>query len=48
MAAVLSCSPDAALSHESAAAMLEMRAAQGDAIEVSVPRSVARRAGSAS
>jgi very-short-patch-repair endonuclease len=43
MAAVLSCSPDAALSHESAAAMLEMRAAQGDAIEVSVPRSVARR-----
>jgi very-short-patch-repair endonuclease len=43
MAAVLSCGPNAALSHESAGALLEMLAADGDVIEVSVPDSVARR-----
>jgi len=43
MAAVLSCGPDAALSHESAGALLEMLEAEGDAIEVSVPWNVARR-----
>jgi very-short-patch-repair endonuclease len=43
MAAVLSCGPDAALSHESAGALLGMLGAEGDVIEVSVPRSAARR-----
>jgi very-short-patch-repair endonuclease len=38
MAAVLSCGPDAALSHESAAGLWGIRTAAGDRIEVSVPR----------
>jgi very-short-patch-repair endonuclease len=43
MAAVLSCGPGAALSHESAAALLEIRADRGGRIEVSVPPTVTRR-----
>jgi transcriptional regulator with AbiEi antitoxin domain of type IV toxin-antitoxin system len=43
MAAVLICGPGAALSHDSAAALLEIRADRGGAIEVSVPAQVARR-----
>jgi very-short-patch-repair endonuclease len=43
MAAVLSCGPDAALSDESAGALLEMLGAEGNVIEVSVPRHAARR-----
>jgi very-short-patch-repair endonuclease len=37
MAAVLACGPGAVLSHESAAALWEIRAPTGDEIEVSVP-----------
>lgn len=44
MAAVLSCGPGAALSHESAAALLEIRPDRGGDIEVSVPAYVSRRA----
>jgi very-short-patch-repair endonuclease len=44
MAAVLSCGPGAALSHESAAALMEIRAHIGGKIEVSVPAGVRRRA----
>jgi very-short-patch-repair endonuclease len=43
MAAVLMCGPDAALSHESAAALLEIRADRSGVIEVSVPGHAARR-----
>ena len=43
MAAVLSCGPHAALSHESAGALLEILAVEGNCIEVSVPEHVARR-----
>jgi very-short-patch-repair endonuclease len=43
MAAVLTCGPDAALSHESAAALFEIRADRGGRIEVSVPAHVSRR-----
>jgi very-short-patch-repair endonuclease len=43
MAAVLSCGPGAALSHDSAAALLGIRADRGGAVEVSVPAQVARR-----
>jgi very-short-patch-repair endonuclease len=43
MVAVLSCGPDAALSYESAAALLGMRPDRGDKIEVSVPAHVSRR-----
>jgi very-short-patch-repair endonuclease len=43
MAAVLMCGPDAALSHKSAAALLEIRAERGGKIEVSVPAHVSRR-----
>lgn len=43
MAAVLMCGPDAALSHESAAALFEIRADRGGKIEVSVPADVRRR-----
>jgi very-short-patch-repair endonuclease len=43
MAAVLMCGPGAALSHESAAALFEIRADHCGAIEVSVPAYVARR-----
>lgn len=43
MAAALSCGPKAVLSHESAAALWEIRPAKGDVIELSVPGSVARR-----
>jgi hypothetical protein len=39
MAAVLSCGPQAVLSHDDAAALLEIRATTSDAIEVSVPPS---------
>jgi very-short-patch-repair endonuclease len=42
MAAVLSCGPEAVLSHRSAAALWEL-AAEGDAIEISVPARVRRR-----
>jgi very-short-patch-repair endonuclease len=42
-AAVLSCGPDAALSHESAAALFEIRADRGGKIEVSVPAHMPRR-----
>jgi very-short-patch-repair endonuclease len=43
MAAVLSCGPDAALSHDSAAELWGIRARANGAIEVAVPASVARR-----
>jgi very-short-patch-repair endonuclease/predicted transcriptional regulator of viral defense system len=43
MAAVLMCGPEAALSDESAAALLEIRADRGGEIEVSVPSHVSRR-----
>ncbi|MDQ2940065.1 MAG: endonuclease domain-containing protein, partial [Actinomycetota bacterium] len=43
MAAVLSCGPDAALSHESAAALWEIRAERRATIDISVPAHVARR-----
>jgi very-short-patch-repair endonuclease len=43
MAAVLMCGPDAALSHESAAALFEIRADRDGKIEVSVPSQVRRR-----
>jgi very-short-patch-repair endonuclease len=43
LAAILSCGPEAALSHESAAALWEIRPREGDAVEVSVPEHVARR-----
>lgn len=43
MAAVLSCGPEAALSHTSAAALWEIRPQRGGQIEVSVPAHVARR-----
>jgi very-short-patch-repair endonuclease len=43
MAAVLSCGPEAALSHESAAALFEIRPDRGRKIEVSVPAHVSRR-----
>ena len=43
MAAVLSCGPEAVLSHESAAALWGIRADRGARIEVSVPAHVARR-----
>jgi very-short-patch-repair endonuclease len=43
MAAVLTCGPDAALSDESAAALLEIRADRGGKIEVSVPVNMMRR-----
>jgi very-short-patch-repair endonuclease len=43
MAAVLSCGPGAALSHESAAALFEIRAHRGGPVEVSVPAHVSRR-----
>jgi very-short-patch-repair endonuclease len=43
MAAVLSCGPEAVLSHESAAALWEIRADRSGRIEVSVPAHVARR-----
>jgi hypothetical protein len=43
MAVVLMCGPDAALSHESAGALVEIRADRGGKIEVSVPAHVARR-----
>jgi hypothetical protein len=43
MAAVLSCGPEAALSHECAGALWEIVPVKGDPIEVSVPASVARR-----
>jgi very-short-patch-repair endonuclease len=43
MAAVLSCGPDAALSHESAAALWDIRPRTGQKIHVSVPAGVARR-----
>src|SRR5688500_13343110 len=42
MAAVLSCGPDAVLSHESAAALWGIRAWHRGEIEVSVPAGVAR------
>jgi very-short-patch-repair endonuclease len=46
MAAVLACAPDGVLSHESAAALWEIRSPRGDEIEVSVPnRAVHRRSG---
>ena len=46
MAAVLACSPDSVLSHDSAAALWGIRPVRVDQIEVSVPDSVARvRAG---
>jgi hypothetical protein len=41
MAAVLTCGPDAALSHESAAALFEIRPNRGGEIEVSVPARLA-------
>jgi very-short-patch-repair endonuclease len=44
MAAALRCGPDAALSHESAAALWELRRETGGAIEVSVPLRRAPRA----
>jgi very-short-patch-repair endonuclease len=44
MAAVLSCGPAAALSHESAAALLVIRPDRGGDLEVSVPAHVSRRA----
>jgi very-short-patch-repair endonuclease len=43
MAAVLSCGPDAALSHESAAALWDIRPRTGQKIHVSVPAGVTRR-----
>src|SRR2546426_5075709 len=43
MAAVLSCGPEAVLSHESAAALWEIRPVRGDEIEVSVPATIAPR-----
>jgi very-short-patch-repair endonuclease len=43
MAAVLSCGPRAALSHESAGALLGILARETGPVEVSVPRAVARR-----
>jgi hypothetical protein len=43
MAAVLSCGPQAALSHQSAAALWEMRRGQETLIDVTVPASVLRR-----
>jgi very-short-patch-repair endonuclease len=43
MAAVLSCGPKAVLSHESAAALWEIRPVTSNEIEVSVPAWVARR-----
>ena len=46
MAAVLSCGPDAALSHASAAALWGIRAEQGTTIELSVPaRTFSRQPG---
>jgi very-short-patch-repair endonuclease len=44
MAAVLSCDPDAVLSHASAAALWGIRAERSSVIEVSVPASAAHRA----
>ena len=43
MAALLSCGPEAVLSHESAAALWQIRSYEGAAIEVSVPTSRTRR-----
>jgi hypothetical protein len=43
MAAVLSCGPQAALSHASAAALLGILPQEGDVIELSVPERIARR-----
>jgi very-short-patch-repair endonuclease len=43
MAAVLNCGPEAALSHESAAALWEIRSPREREIEVSVPAGVRRR-----
>jgi very-short-patch-repair endonuclease len=43
MAAVLSCGPDAALSHESAGALFWIRPDHGGPIEVSTPHDISRR-----
>jgi very-short-patch-repair endonuclease len=43
MAAVLSCGPDAVVSHESAAAVWGLRASRGHVIDVTVPPHVRRR-----
>ena len=43
MAAVLACGPEAALSHESAAALLGIRPVRTDRLEVSVPAHLTRR-----